>query len=293
MRGIDPAAAREWRDRGQLHEIVGHDIFVVEGGDRAAPPLLLLHGFPTSSLDWLPIWEGLCARYRVIAFDFLGFGYSAKPRHHRYDLLEQADIAVAVAARTGTGPVHLLAHDYGVSVAQELLARGLAGSGPAILSCLFLNGGVLPAEHRPRPIQKLLAGPFGWLFAHLTTKAKFRSGFSAVFAPDTQPTDDEIDGFWAAISHHGGHRIQHRLIAYMADRRVHAARWRAVLEQPPAPIAFVNGTLDPVSGGHLADALAAMGLEVTRFDDIGHYPQTEAPGRTLAAYLRFRERFDP
>jgi pimeloyl-ACP methyl ester carboxylesterase len=289
MRGIDAAAAQEWRERGRLHDIGGHRIFVVEGGDPAAPPLLLLHGFPTSSLDWLPIRDGLCARYRVIAFDFLGFGYSAKPPRHRYDLMEQADIAAGVVRASGYDAVHLLAHDYGVSVAQEMLARSRDGTGPAVMSCLFLNGGVLPAEHRPRPIQKLLAGPFGWLVSRLTTKEKFRQGFSAVFGPDTKPTAAEIDGFWAAISHDGGHRLQHRLIAYMADRRIHAARWRAVLENPPAAIAFVNGTLDPVSGGHLADALAAMGLDVTCFDDIGHYPQTEAPARTLAAYLAFRD----
>ncbi|ETE58309.1 Mesoderm-specific transcript protein, partial [Ophiophagus hannah] len=42
--------------------------------------VVLLHGFPTSSYDWYKIWEGLTQRFhRVIALDFVGFGFSDKP----------------------------------------------------------------------------------------------------------------------------------------------------------------------------------------------------------------------
>jgi pimeloyl-ACP methyl ester carboxylesterase len=76
----------------------------------------------------------------------------------------------------------------------------------------------------------------------------------------------------------------------MADRRKHRARWMSALEHPPVPIALINGSLDPVSGVHLADAVQALNplLPITRFVDVGHYPQVEAPGRTLAAFRAFR-----
>ncbi|WP_123574563.1 alpha/beta fold hydrolase, partial [Pseudomonas chlororaphis] len=87
-------------------------------------PLLLIHGFPTAAWDWHYLWQPLAQRYRVIACDMLAVGDSAKPRDHAYSLLEQADLQQALLEHLGVdGPVHLLANDYGDSVAQDMLAR--------------------------------------------------------------------------------------------------------------------------------------------------------------------------
>lgn len=286
---ISVDGAREWLADGHMIDVWNRRIFVRTAGPTDAPPLLLLHGFPTSSLDWAPIWTDLARGHRLIAFDFLGFGFSDKPRKHQYNLIEQANIARAVATAEGVSAVHLLAHDYGVSVGQELLARMHTGGRLEILSCCFLNGGLLPESHRPRPIQRLLAGRFGWLFARLFNKKRFARSFSAVFGPSTRPDKGEIDGFWNVIRYHNGNRLMHRLIHYMADRRKYQDRWRAVLVDPPAPIALINGSLDPVSGRHLADAVAALNpaIPITHLADIGHYPQVEAPDRVIAAYRAF------
>lgn len=56
-------------------------------------------------------------------------------------------------------PVHVLAHDYGDSVAQELLARHYEGRFH-MASCVFLNGGLFPETHRPALVQKLLLSPW-------------------------------------------------------------------------------------------------------------------------------------
>ncbi|NXK88157.1 MEST protein, partial [Formicarius rufipectus] len=88
--------------------------------------VLLLHGFPTSSYDWNKIWEGLTQRFqRVIALDFLGFGFSDKPRPHRYSISEQALLVEQLLQHLGLRRrrLNLLAHDYGATVAQELLHR--------------------------------------------------------------------------------------------------------------------------------------------------------------------------
>ena len=61
--------------------------------------------------------------FRLIAPDLLGFGRSAKPSRHDYRIGEQADICAAVMAEAGVGRCHVLAHDYGDTVAQELLAE--------------------------------------------------------------------------------------------------------------------------------------------------------------------------
>jgi pimeloyl-ACP methyl ester carboxylesterase len=236
------------------------------------------------------VWDTLALEHRLIAFDFLGFGFSDKPRRHVYDLMEQANIAEAVAAAHGVAAPHLLAHDYGVSVAQELLARAGEGGKLAVRSCCFLNGGLVPDSHRPRAIQRLLASPIGALVAMLITRKSFAKSFSAVFAPRTRPSQAELDGYWAAMTHQNGHRLGHKLIRYMADRRKHRARWVGVLEHPLVPIALINGSLDPVSGAHLADAVGKLNplIPITRLHEVGHYPQVEAPERVLEAYSLFR-----
>jgi len=288
---ITPQTAAQWRKDGQFVEWQGHRIFVRTGGDKVAPPLLLLHGFPTSSLDWLPMWADLTARYRVVAFDFLGFGYSDKPKQHRYDVMEQTDLAAHLAETLFGEDFHILVHDYGVSPGQELLARTGEGSmAHRVLSGAFLNGGLIPAHHRPLRIQKLLVGPFGGLVVRLLNRKRFIKNFSKIFGADTPPSAAELDAYWSVICADGGNQIQHKLLHYLADRRVHAARWEATLKDPPCPMALINGTQDPISGGHLVDAVAEMNPEIPawRLDHLGHYPQTEGAVDVMAAYAEFR-----
>src|SRR5687768_9066904 len=116
-----------WRDRGESEEVLGRDIHVFRREGRE-PVLLLLHGFPSSSYDWRPLLEAETEQ-AAIAFDFLGFGLSEKPRSHDYTLHEQADITEELAGRHAAGrPVFMVGHDMGTSVASELMARDIDGN---------------------------------------------------------------------------------------------------------------------------------------------------------------------
>lgn len=253
------------------------------------PPLLMIHGFPTASWDWSPIWTPLVKTgRRVIALDFLGFGLSDKPKDHVYDLMAQTDLQYQLLAMLGVEACDIVAHDYGVSVAQEMLARQAEGrSAVRIDSVSFLNGGLIPGEHRPRPIQKLMEGPIGPLISRLLNRKRFEKAFGAVFGPDTQPSAAEMSVFWTLMEHKDGHRIGHKLIRYMGDRRRHKPRWVGVLTETEARLRLINGALDPVSGAHLADAYERLipDGDIVRFGDVGHYPQTEAPERVFQAIV--------
>src|SRR5580765_3182719 len=157
----------EWKAGGSFLDVGGHRIFVRQDGPEEGAPVTLLHGFPTSSHDWSAIVPALVgAGHRVTTFDFLGFGASAKPRRHTYSILEQADITQAVWLRHRITDTALVAHDYGVSVAQELLAR----DAQRITSMTWLNGGIYPDLHRPIPIQKLLHGRLGPVLSRLSSE---------------------------------------------------------------------------------------------------------------------------
>lgn len=277
---ISPA---EWLSKGEFAVLSGRRLFFRREG--AGPPLVLIHGYPTSSWDWEKIWPGLVARYDVIAMDMLGFGESDKPKRHRYSLVEQTDLHVQLLAKLGIERYHVLCHDYGVTVGQELLAREAP-----LESIAFLNGGLFPEMHRARPIQKLLASPLGPVISRLTNQRAFERSFVKIFAKP--PTREELDAFWSLASKNGGMVALAGLISYMAERRAKRDRWVDALLRARLPLLVINGSLDPVSGNHLVERLLELrpGTEVVRIPDIGHYPQVEAPERVLDAYLAFRQR---
>ena len=121
-----PAAMKpaDWREAGSYFDFRGHRIFYRDEG--SGPALLCIHGFPTASWDWHRVWPELTRRFRVIAADMLGFGFSAKPLPHPYNIHEQADLQSALLEHLGLSSFDLIAHDYGVSVAQEMMARSAA-----------------------------------------------------------------------------------------------------------------------------------------------------------------------
>ncbi len=283
---------KSWKNGGLTYDHWGQPIFFrVEGRGEA---LLCLHGFPTATYDWSHVWPALRERFHVIAPDFLGFGFSAKPKAYDYSILDQATLCEGLLARLGVGRVHLLAHDYGVSVAQELLARyearrRNADPGLELRSICFLNGGLFPEAHRARPIQRLLLTPLGPWISRRMTEATFARSFSAVFGPHTKPSPEELHDFWSLIATDHGERIAHRLIRYVPERKRYRERWVSALVGTEVPLRLVNGVLDPVSGGHVADLYAREipQADVVRLEDVGHYPQIEDPTAVVRALFAF------
>lgn len=282
----------QWRESGHFVAFGPHRIFCVDSapGDRERSALVLIHGFPTASWDFAPIWPALATRFRLIAADMLGFGFSSKPRQHAYSIIEQADLVEAVAAIHQVDRYHVLAHDYGDTVAQELLARDNGRANRAIDSVCFLNGGLFPETHRPRLIQRLLQSPLGPLVSHLLNRRAFARSMTALFGPGHPPTAGELDAFWALVTHAEGHRLAHELIHYMAERIRHRERWVGALCSARCPLALINGSADPVSGAHMVARyreLVGKGY-IAELPGVGHYPQVEAPEIVLEHYERFR-----
>ena len=280
-----------WREAGSYFTFGEHQIFYREAG--SGPALVLIHGFPTASWDWDPIWEELATSFRLIAPDMLGFGFSDKPRPYRYTIAEQADMHEAMLDHFGISEAHLLVHDYGVSVGQELLARELEGSirfRP--LSCCFLNGGLFPGTYRPRMIQRILMSPIGPWLSPFLGRANLAKTFREIFGPDTQPSEEELDDFWSLIAYNNGKFVIPRIIRYMQERIDFEERWAKNLAKTKIPIRLINGAMDPISGGHVAAYYQQVipNADVVVLDQIGHYPQVEAPQEVLQHFKAFHER---
>ncbi|ANH96679.1 alpha/beta hydrolase [Pseudomonas koreensis] len=279
-----------WRKHSRTFVFRGHSIRYWTAGQ--GEPLLLIHGFPTASWDWHYLWQPLAQRYRVIACDMLGFGDSAKPLNHNYSLLEQADLQQALLADLQVEqPIHVLAHDYGDSVAQELLARHYEQR-IEVASCVFLNGGLFPETHRPVLMQKLLLSPLGWMIGRAFNRDGLVKSFRHIFGPQTGPSESELDDFWSLIETHRGPRIMHKLIGYIPERRVQRDRWVAAMQRDEVPLRVIDGEVDPISGAHMVERYRQLiaDADTVLLPGIGHYPQIEAPVQVLKHYLAFRDR---
>jgi pimeloyl-ACP methyl ester carboxylesterase len=283
------ALADAWRGRGRDVVVAGEQIFVVDlpaAGPIAAPPLLVLHGFPTSSFDFHSVVDELARDRRVVLFDYLGFGLSAKP-DRPYRLVDQADLAVALVARLGIDRLGLLTHDIGDTVAGELLARQLEGGWDVeVTDRTLTNGSVFMDLVHLSDGQRLLESlPDERLPPGVLDRDAVLAGLTATFGPDADVDAAELDAQWALISAQGGERLLPRLARYIEERRRHEGRFTPPLVDHPSPMAVVWGTDDPIAGAAMADRLEASrpDARMVRLDGVGHYPMLEAPTRFLGA----------
>lgn len=268
----------------------------VRGTDRgvfvrrmgAGPFMTVLHGFPSCSHEWARAAPALAKDHALLLPDFLGFGASDRPADHDYSLTEQADLVEALWAHEKVSSTVLVAHDYAVSVAQELLARRADGVlSTDLVAVHLLNGGLYPDLHRPEPIQLALLDPTtGPQISASLTEEALTGALAPTFADgfDAGLVSSQI---WTSLSRDGGHRQLHLLIRYILDRRENEQRWVEALEHTDVPIAFIWGMLDPISGAHMAERIRERLPDAAfeALDDVCHWPPLEAADRTVAAIL--------
>jgi pimeloyl-ACP methyl ester carboxylesterase len=276
----------EWEARGKSEPFRDCSIHTFRQQGEG-PLLLLLHGFPSSSYDWRPLLE-LLPGANVLAFDFLGFGLSDKPRDSDYSLFWQADLTEELVRRHGEGrPVFVLAHDMGTSVANELMAREIEGKLEMELAGILLfNGSMVLEVASPTPAQRALRSRLGPLVARLSSERFFRHQFGSVFSAAHPLSEEEAADQWTLVCHNGGRTLGHRLVSYMDQRETHAERWHGAIRDWPGALSLAWGMLDPVASAAVLAALRELrpGVAVSELDELAHYPQIEDP-RRLAQVL--------
>ena len=283
------ALVNDWRSRGVERTLCGQRIFTVDvpaatPGDL--PPLLVLHGFPTSSFDFHRVVDALASDRRVVLFDLLGFGLSAKP-DRPYRLVDQADFAVALLEELGVDRFGLLTHDIGDTVGGELLARQIEGTWDVEVTDRTLTNGTIFMDlvHLTEGQKLLEALPDERLDPGVLGRDGVVSSLVATFSPDADVATEEIEAVWELISGEEGERLLPRLARYIEERRQHQDRFTPPLVDHPSPLTVVWGVDDPIAGPAMAERLAQSrpDARVVLLDGVGHYPMVEAPHRFLAA----------
>ncbi|EOQ88974.1 alpha/beta hydrolase family protein [Leptospira yanagawae serovar Saopaulo str. Sao Paulo = ATCC 700523] len=282
--------AIEFKKNGKYLKFNNHSIFYNSVGEGET--LLLLHGYPFNSYDWNWLLNDLSKKYQVIYFDFLGMGFSDKPKEHQYSFEEYVEILKEVIKVYQLRSIRILAHDLAVSVVQELIASEETLDF-RILSVAFMNGGLFTDVYKPRLIQRLLSQSPNWMGKWISKKmsrSAVESSIHRVFGPQTQPNVDLLENYWNILNYKDGKQIAYLIGRLVFDKVKYQTRWINALKNTKIPFCYICGPFDPNSGTHMAERfqIEYPNRKVYFLSNlIGHWPQVESPLEVLSAYQLF------
>ena len=254
---------------------------VIEAG--AGRPLLLIHGFLVSHLEYDRIIDPLAEHFRVIALDLPGFGESEKPPPTRYPYgIEAFAEAVAdVIAAMELGRVSVLGHSMGGAVALTLAAEH-----PELVEKLVVADALVypfPLDFKARLPLLPVVGPF--IFKQLYGRSMFRAYFREnVYKPGFALALDRIDAYYDRFNTPAARESAYAVLRSMLDTRPVVAR----IPRVSAPTLVIWGRDDkmfrPALGQRLARELPSARLELF---DTGHAPNEEQPEQFAATVTEF------
>ena len=295
--------AEDWRNRGghfswqpAAENACPVEIFHVELGDPGAPVLVLIHGWPTSSIDWFDVAGQLSARFRVCALDFPGYGFSDKPQGWGYSLRRDEELMEFYLAEViGAEAAVIVAHDRGDSVALLHAARCADGRSATRLEHLVLSNGniFLPLSNLTPAQRRILDTDSGsQLAAALSAPVLAEAMGATTFTPPRKPGDPEVAALTATFSHHDGIKVMHETIQYLAERSKDEQSWLTALSTAPFPVTVIWGLYDTVSPPRVASyvwnqylMLKPGGNRLYFIPDANHYLQADRPDAFVKVLL--------
>jgi len=270
----------------------GRSVSYMEAGE--GPVLLLVHGIAGTCENWREVIEPLARHHTVIAPDFPGHGDS-DPGGGDYSIGALAaglrDLLLALGHERAT----VVGHSLGGGVAMQLSYQF-----PEMIERLVLvsSGGLGPEVS---PVLRAAALPGADLFISVTAGVGQRLGSvlgRGLGAVGLRPGADlaEIARGYASLddpARRAAFLDTLRAVVGTGGQRV-AAGDRLYLAEA-VPVLIIWGARDsiiPVRHGE--DALRAIpGSRLEVFEEVGHLPQLEAPGRFIATLERFLRETEP
>ncbi|MFA5952314.1 MAG: alpha/beta hydrolase [Hyphomicrobium sp.] len=273
-----------------VENIRGIDIFYREAGPKTAPVLLLLHGFPSSSHMFRDLIPQLSDKYRVIAPDYPGFGYSGAPKVGEFDYTfdSVANLISELTEKLGAKQYVLYMQDYGGPVGFRLALKH-----PDRVRGIVVQNATLFAEGwYPKVTEPF--GPF-WKSRSAETEAPMRGFLMAEttkwqYTQGTTRTDRLSPDAWthdqARLDRPGNDAIQLQYLWNYQDNLAQYPAWQAWLKTKQPPTLVVWGKGDPFFTTAGVDALKALVPKATvNIYDAGHFA-LESHGPEIATAMR-------
>jgi pimeloyl-ACP methyl ester carboxylesterase len=305
--GMDapPASAQEWCLAGEYFswdstlpvnaDFDALNIFHICQGNPQNPAILLIHGYPTMSFDYAPLFDEFKDQFYVCALDTPGYGFSDKP-------LEGYDYSIDDDARlvdeyirdiVGLEEFILITHDKGDSVGLALLQIYQAYDvKPYRINHHFItNGNIYLPLAQLTTSQKALLNPVsGPLIASLITGERLAQGLAELTFATTLP-QSEIDSYASIFDYQDGTAVQHEIIEYLNERSENEVTWLETLANSDIPTTLIWGELDAIAPVTVPDYVWTTYLEARetpasywRIPCADHYLQVDEP-KLIASIL--------
>jgi pimeloyl-ACP methyl ester carboxylesterase len=245
-------------------------------------PLVLIHGYTSSTYSWKEVFEPLAKSFHVIAVDLKGFGFSSKPDGD-YTRRAQALLVTHLLDHLQLDKVWLCGNSMGGEVALNFALQNAGRVTGLIL--IDSAGVVVPGAGSLAPGYLLIPGVGRVLMAlALTSNKLVREGLEKSFYDDALVTDERVAYYHRPLKTRGG-----QLAALRARTQWSMFPVEPDLNKIAAPTLIIWGAQDeliPLAAGRKMSSLI-KGSKLSIFENCGHLPQEEMPARVVEELTRF------
>jgi pimeloyl-ACP methyl ester carboxylesterase len=245
-------AGMDWRSSTAANDGREVTVFTRRCGTPGAPPLVCVHGFPTSSIDFLALTRELGSEFEIFVLDFPGYGLSDKPpAPYVYSLYDDARLLVHAITRVwGLKRYMMLTHDRGSSVGMIALTMFATEDEPTPPTEVILtNANIYLPLANLTDFQKALLDPAtGRSTARAITPDLLAAAMGAsTFMPRRTLADPEIAALSKCFAHNDGIGVLPDTIQYLNERAADEIRWLDALSKNRVNTSLVWGVHDAIS----------------------------------------------
>jgi haloalkane dehalogenase len=243
-----------------------------QAGPADGPPVLLVHGYPSSSYMWVPALEALAGRgLRGVAPDLAGYGDSAPDPPGTWE--RHVEGLERFRSELGLGPVALVLHDWGVMIGLRW-----ACDHPDGVRALVISDGGFFADRRWHDLANAMRTPGeGERLMEQITLDGFRATMRQT---SVGMTDEAIAEYWKCFS--DPVRRQGHLELYRSGDFGKLVPYEGAVARLNVPTLIVWGEQDRFAGVKMAHRFHAdiRGSRLELFPEAGHFVWEDEPART-------------
>jgi pimeloyl-ACP methyl ester carboxylesterase len=264
-------------------EIDGVKLHYQEKG--AGTPVVLIHGYTSSTYTWKDLFIPLSEKFRVIAVDLKGFGFSEKPDGD-YTRREQARLIKGLLEHLQIEPAWLVGNSMGGETALNL---ALANP-ERVRGLILIDSAGVRFEARSGFTPWYIRLPFvgrALSALALTSDGLVRAGLEKSFYDDQQITEEQIRYYHQPLKTDGGQLAAMRARQQFAEHPVENRLGE--IDRPALLLWGKEDEVIPLSAGQKMNSLI-RDSEIKIYESVGHLPQEESPERVLSDIIDFIER---
>jgi pimeloyl-ACP methyl ester carboxylesterase len=262
---------------------------VLDRGDADAPPVVCVHGVPTSSYLWRKVVGELAGRgLRGLAFDLPGLGFADRPEEFDYTWTGLGRFAAAAVDALGLEDFHLVVHDVGGPVGFELVAAM-----PDRVRSLTILDTVVAVEHftRPAVMEPFAHRGVGELWVASMRTPLFPPLMRAIgIAQQDQVRDAELAAYVPLLRGDDGGRAFLKIMRGFQRTREKGQLYRSVVSDERRARQVLWGRRDPALrvGRPGREVAAIAGVELQTVDGKHFLQEDNAPAiaDAVAALVR-------